>query len=108
MGTTFDEDTIAEVILRVQSHLASFYRGMESLGTPATPSNKMGSADPGLDIGCFARAALDRGPGFMEGQEAPVCGLSISSSDLAANITALRGIKAEYRKCSPEEFEASG
>jgi hypothetical protein len=74
--------------------------------TPAAPSNKMGFTDPGHDIGWFARAALDKGPDFMEGQEVPVCGQLISYSDLAAKFTAVMGIKAEYRQCTDEEFEA--
>ena len=65
----------------------------------------MGFADPGYDIGWFARASLDNGPEFLQGQEVPVCGQSISYSDLALRFTAVRGIKAEYRQCTPEEFE---
>jgi hypothetical protein len=74
--------------------------------TPAAPSNKMGFTDPGHDIGWFARAAFDKGPDFMEGEEVPVCGELISYSDLAENFTCVTGIKAEYLQCTVEEFEA--
>jgi len=42
----------------------------------------------------------------MKGLQIPVCGQSISYSDLAAKITAVTGMKATYRECSVEEFEA--
>lgn len=65
----------------------------------------MAFADPGHDIGWFARAAFDKGPTFMEGEAVPVCGQSISYSDLAEKFTAVIGIKAEYRQCTVEEFQ---
>jgi len=73
--------------------------------TPAAPSKTMGWADPGHDIGWFARAAFDTGPDFMKGQEVPICGKLISYSDLAAKLTAVTGIKSEYRQCTADEFE---
>ena len=76
------------------------------LSTPAAPSKSMGWADPGHDIGWFARAAFDQGPEWMKGLEVPVCGHSILYSDLASKVTAVTGIKAKYRQCSVEEFEA--
>lgn len=42
----------------------------------------------------------------MIGLEVPVCGQSISFSDLASKFTAVTGLKAEYRQCSLDEFEA--
>lgn len=76
------------------------------LSTPAAPSKRMGWADPGHDIGWFTRAVFDKGPEWMMGLEVPVCGQSISYSDLASKFTAVTGLKAEYRQCSLEEFEA--
>jgi hypothetical protein len=64
----------------------------------------MGFADPGHDIGVFARAAFDAGPQFMRGQNVPVCGQLIAYEDLASRFTAVAGIKAEYRQCTIEEF----
>jgi hypothetical protein len=66
----------------------------------------MGWADPGHDIGWFSRVAFDRGPELMKGLQVPVCGQSISYSDLESKITAVTGVKATYRQCSVEEFEA--
>jgi hypothetical protein len=74
--------------------------------TPASPDKKMGFADPGHDIGWFTRAAFKKGPEFMKQQYVPVCGQSISYDDLALRFFAVTGIKAEYRQCSAEEFEA--
>jgi hypothetical protein len=65
----------------------------------------MGWADPGRDIGWFARAAFEKGPEWMKGCEVPVCGHSISYLDLANQITAVTGIRAEYRQCSSQDFE---
>lgn len=42
----------------------------------------------------------------MKGIQVPVCGQSISYSDLAIKITAVTGMKATYRQCRVEEFEA--
>jgi hypothetical protein len=72
--------------------------------TPAAPNKRMGWADPGHDIGWFARAVFDKGPEWMAGLEVPVCGQSISYSDLANKFAAVTGLKAEYRQCSVEEF----
>jgi len=80
--------------------------GKVIFSTPAAASNKMGFADPSHDIGWFARAAFEKGPSFMAGQELPVCGESISYADLATKFTAVTGVKADYRQCSVEEFEA--
>lgn len=66
----------------------------------------MGFADPGHDIGWFARAVFDIGPEYMKGQDIPVCGQAIAYSDLASNFTAVTGVKSEYRQCGVEEFEA--
>jgi hypothetical protein len=66
----------------------------------------MGWADPGHDIGWFARAVFDAGPEFMKGQDL-VCGQSIAYDELASKFTAVTGVKAIYRKCSAEEFAAS-
>lgn len=76
------------------------------LSTPAAPNKSMGWADPGHDIGWFSRAAFDRSPEWMKGLQVPVCGQSISYSDLATRITAVTGMKAAYRQCRLEEFEA--
>jgi len=75
------------------------------LSSPAAPNKKMGWADPGHDIGWFSRAAFEKGPAWMKGLEVPVCGQSISYSDLATKLTAVTGLKAEYRQCSLEDFE---
>lgn len=75
--------------------------------TPAAPTKRMGWADPGYDIGWFTRAVLDAGPGFMKGQDLPVCGESIAYDELASKFTAVTGIKAVYRQCSAEEFAAA-
>jgi hypothetical protein len=75
------------------------------LSTPAEGSKRMSWADPGHDIGWFARAAFDKGPEWMKGQQVPVCGQSISYSELATQLSAVTGIKAVYRQCSIEEFE---
>lgn len=74
--------------------------------TPAGPTKRMGWADPGHDIGWFARAAFDAGPDLMKGQDIPVCGQSITHDELASKFTAVTGVKAEYRQCSAEEFAA--
>lgn len=74
--------------------------------TPAAPGKSMGFADPGHDIGWFAKAAFDEGPDYRKGQVLPVCGRSISYSELAGKFSAVTGIKAEYRQCGIEEFEA--
>jgi len=74
--------------------------------TTAAPDKHMGFADPGHDIGWFAKAAFDKGPDYMKGHDIPVCGQAISYSDLASKFTAVTGIKSEYRQCEAEEFEA--
>jgi hypothetical protein len=66
----------------------------------------MGYADPGHDIGWFARAAFDKGPDYMKGQDLPVSGQAIVYSELADKFSAVSGIKAKYRQCGIEEFEA--
>lgn len=76
------------------------------LSTPAAPNKSMGWADPGYDIGCFSRAAFDRDPEWMKCLQVPVCGQSISYSDLAIKITAVTGTETTYRQCGVEEFEA--
>lgn len=73
--------------------------------TPAAPSKRMGWADPGHDIGWFARAAFDVGPKRVGQEHVPVCGQSISYEDLASVFNAVTGIKAEYRQCTIEDFE---
>ncbi|CZR69433.1 uncharacterized protein PAC_19333 [Phialocephala subalpina] len=75
--------------------------------TPAAPTKRMGWADPGHDIGWFARAALDAGRTSKE-ELVPVCGQSISYEDLATMFTTVTGIKAVYRQCSVEEFGTRG
>jgi len=84
------------------------YRDKDTVifSTPAAPEKTMGWSDPGHDIGWFTRAAFNKGPEWMQGQEIPVCGQCISYTDLASKFTAVAGIKAEYRQCSIEEFEA--
>jgi hypothetical protein len=67
------------------------------LSTPAAPSKRMAWADPGHDTGLFARALLDKWP---------VCGQSISYSEMASKLAALTGMNAKYLQCSVEEFEA--
>jgi len=74
--------------------------------TPAAPHKSMGFADPTHDIGWFARAAFDKGPEYMAGQDIPVCGRSMSYAELASKFTAVTGIKAAYRQCDMQEFEA--
>jgi uncharacterized protein YbjT (DUF2867 family) len=75
--------------------------------TPAASTKRMGWADPGHDIGWFVRAVLHKGPGFMKGREVPVCGQSITYSELASKFSAVTGIKALYQQCTEEEFAAS-
>lgn len=78
-----------------------------TFSTPAASTKRMGWADPGRDIGWFVRAVLDVGPGFMKGQEVPVCGQSIAYDELATKFTAVTGIKAVYNQCTEEEFAAA-
>jgi hypothetical protein len=66
----------------------------------------MGFADPGHDIGWFARAAFDKGPDYMKGQDIPVCGQAIAYSEIAGQFSAVTGVKAKYRQCETEEFES--
>jgi hypothetical protein len=72
--------------------------------TPASPTKRMGWSDPGHDIGWFARAAFDVGPGFMRGEHVPVSGPVFSYEDLASKFSAVTGIKAVYRQCTLDEF----
>ncbi|TVY35738.1 NmrA-like family domain-containing protein, partial [Lachnellula occidentalis] len=50
--------------------------------TTAAPDTSMGFADPSHDIGIFARAALDKGPDYMAGEEIPVCGAPLTYAEL--------------------------
>jgi len=87
-------------------HIYAYWQGDKLiLSTPAAGNKRMGWADPAHDIGWFARATLEEGPEFMQGEEVPVCGQSIEYQELAGQLTAVTGIKAEYKACSIEEFE---
>jgi hypothetical protein len=48
---------------------------------------------------------FNKGPQWMACLEVPVCGQSISYSDLASKLAAVTGLKAEYGQCSVEAFE---
>ncbi|KAE8443294.1 hypothetical protein EG329_002010 [Mollisiaceae sp. DMI_Dod_QoI] len=76
--------------------------------TPAAPEKRMGWADPGHDIGWFARASFDVGPAVVGEEFLPVCGQSISYEELASKFSAVTGIPAEYRQCSVDEFGKGG
>lgn len=84
----------------------SWDRDVVVFSTPAAPTKRMGWSDPGHDIGWFTRAAFDVGAEFMKGEHVPVCGPIFTYEDLASKFSAVTGVKAVYRQCSLDEFEA--